>query len=255
MLIDTHAHLDMKHFDKDRGDVLQRAETGGITHIIAVGIDLDSSRKALGLAHEHSAVYAAVGYHPHNAGGNISRSLHALAGMTSDPRVVAWGEIGLDFYRGYSSREDQLAIFEPQLEMALEVNLPVIIHDREAHTEVLNILKKKGRGERRGVVHCFSGDIELASALIELGYFISIAGTVTYRKALQTKEVAARIPLERLLVETDAPFLAPVPKRGKRNEPSFVTYTAGEIARLRNMDLEALAGATSNNAKALFGLE
>ena len=255
MLIDTHAHLDMKHFDKDRGEVLQRAARGGISHIITVGIDLDSSRKALGLAHENGAVYAALGYHPHNAGGNISKNLHVLAGMTSDPKVVAWGEIGLDFFRGYSSREDQLGIFEPQLDMALELNLPVIIHDREAHGEVLKILKKIGKGERRGVVHCFSGDIDLAMALIELGYFISIPGTVTYKKALQTKEVATHIPLERLLIETDAPFLAPVPKRGKRNEPLFVTYTAGEIARLRNMDLEEVARATSNNAKALFGLE
>jgi TatD DNase family protein len=255
MLIDTHAHLDMKHFDKDRGEVLQRAERGGISHIITVGIDLDSSRKALGLAHENRSVYAAVGYHPHNAGGNISENLHALAGMTSDPKVVAWGEIGLDFFRGYSSREDQLGIFAPQLEMALELDLPVIIHDREAHSEVLKILKKIGKGERRGVVHCFSGDIDLAMALIALGYFISVPGTVTYKKALQTKEVAAGIPLERLLVETDAPFLAPVPKRGKRNEPLFVTYTAREIARLRGIDFEEVAQASSNNAKTLFGLE
>jgi TatD DNase family protein len=255
MLIDTHAHMDMKHFDKDRGEVLQRAARGGISHIITVGIDLQSSRKALGLARENSAVYAAVGYHPHHAAGNISKNLHVLAGMTSDPKVVAWGEIGLDFFRGYSSREDQLRIFQPQLEMAFELNLPVIIHDREAHSEVLKILKKIGKGERKGVVHCFSGDIDLAMALIELGYFISIPGTVTYQKALQTKEVATHIPLERLLVETDSPFLAAVPKRGKRNEPLFITYTAREIARLRKIDLKEVANATSNNAKALFGLE
>ncbi|MCP4668559.1 MAG: TatD family hydrolase [Deltaproteobacteria bacterium] len=255
MLIDTHAHLDMKQFDKDRGAVLERAAGGGISHIVTVGIDLNSSRKALSLAHENRSVYAAVGYHPHNAGGNVSKNLDVLAGMTSDPKVVAWGEIGLDFFRGYASREDQLGIFAPQLAMAFELSLPVIIHDREAHSEVLRILKKMGKGEMRGVVHCFSGDMDLAMALIELGYFISIPGTVTYKKALETKEVAARIPLARLLIETDAPFLGPVPKRGKRNEPLFVTYTAREIARLRNMDLEEVARATSKNAMALFGLE
>ena len=175
--------------------------------------------------------------------------------MALNPKTVAWGEIGLDFYRGYSSREDQLGIFEPQLKIAFDLNLPVIIHDREAHSEVLRILKKIGKGERKGVVHCFSGDIDLAMALIKLGYFISIPGTVTYKKAVQTKEVATNIPLERLLIETDAPFLAAAPKRGKRNEPLFVTYTAREIAGLRGIEFEDVARATSNNAKTLFGME
>ena len=174
--------------------------------------------------------------------------------MSLEPKVVAWGEIGLDFYRRYSPKDDQLKIFLRQLEIADDLNLPVIIHDREAHNDVFTILKKMGKGKRKGVIHCFSGDIDLAMAFIELGYYISIPGTVTYKKALKTKEVASNIPLKHMLVETDAPFLAPVPKRGKRNEPLFVNYTAQEVARLRNIKFEEVAEQTSKNAKTLFGI-
>ncbi len=254
MLIDTHAHLDMQDFDKDRAIVLERAVEGGLTHIITVGIDLDSSLRALELARKYEIVYVSVGYHPHNADVCDPGDLDKLAEITSEAQVVAWGEIGLDFYRGYSSPDKQLKIFQRQLEIADALRLPVIIHDREAHSDILAILKKMGKGERKGVIHCFSGDIDLAMALIELGYYISIPGTVTYKKASHVIEVASSIPLEFLLVETDAPFLAPVPKRGKRNEPLFVTFTAQEIARLRNIDFEEIATITSDNAKALFGL-
>ena len=255
MLIDSHAHLDMQDFDEDRVEVIDRALEGGVTHIITVGIDLDSSISALELARKHESVYAAVGYHPHNAQKCDSKYLDKLSETTLEPKVVAWGEIGLDFYRRYSPKDDQLKIFLRQLEIADDLNLPVIIHDREAHNDVLTILKKMGKSERKGVIHCFSGDIDLAMAFIELGYYISIPGTVTYKKALQTKEVASNIPLEYMLVETDAPFLAPVPKRGKRNEPLFVNFTAQEIARLRNIEFEEVAEQTSKNAKTLFGIQ
>jgi TatD DNase family protein len=255
MLIDTHAHLDMEPFNEDRASVLERAVKGGVTHIITIGIDLDSSRSALELSREYDFIYASVGYHPHNAHGCSPASLDKLARMASEPKIVAWGEIGLDFYRRYSPPEDQSKLFLSQLEIANDIDMPVIIHDREAHEEVFSILKKMGKGERKGIIHCFSGDIELALALIELGYFISIPGTVTYKKASVVKEVASSIPLECMLIETDAPFLAPVPKRGKRNEPLFVTYTAKEIARLRNIDFQELARQTSENAKDIFGLE
>jgi len=252
MLIDTHAHLDMQDFDKDREKVIERAVKDGVTRIITVGTDLDSSLYSLELARKHESIYAAVGYHPHNAQGCNSQCLNKLSEISMEPEVVAWGEIGLDFFRRYSPRDDQLKIFLRQIEMANDIDMPVIIHDREAHNDVLTILKKMGKGERKGVIHCFSGDIDLAMAFVELGYYISIPGTVTYKKALQTKEVASSIPLEYLLVETDAPFLAPVPKRGNRNEPLFVNYTAQEIARLRNIEFEEVAEQTSENAKTLF---
>jgi TatD DNase family protein len=244
----------MKDFDKDRNRVLDRAIKGGLSHIITIGIDLDSSLTALKLARSHDFIFASVGYHPHNAHECTPRSLDKLVQIASDPKVMAWGEIGLDFYRHYSSPDEQLRMFTRQLQIANELDLPVIIHDREAHNDVFSILKKMGRGEGKGVIHCFSGDTDLAIAFIELGYFISIPGTVTYKKASHVKQVASNIPLECMLIETDAPFLAPVPKRGKRNEPLFVTFTAQEIARLRNIDFEEVARRTSENAKALFGL-
>jgi TatD DNase family protein len=245
----------MQDFDEDRIKVIERALEGGVTHIITVGIDLDSSLYALELASKHESIYAAVGYHPHNAQRYDSQYLEKLSEMSLEPKVVAWGEIGLDFFRRYSPKDAQLKIFLRQLEIADDLNLPVIIHDREAHNDVLTILKKMGKGERKGVIHCFSGDIDLAMAFIELGYYISIPGTVTYKKALQTKGVASSIPLEYMLVETDAPFLAPVPKRGKRNEPLFVNFTVQEIARLRNIEFEEVTEQTSKNAKILFGIQ
>ena len=254
MLTDSHAHLDMGEFDEDREIIIHEAIKNGITRIITVGIDLKSSVKALDLAKNYSSVFSTVGCHPHDADQCGEEALKSLADLASAPEIVAWGEIGLDFYRGYSSRENQVKIFEQQLAMARELELPVIIHDREAHEQVLSILRKMGKREKQGVIHCFSGDVELARSFIDLGYYISIPGTVTYKKALMVKEVAASIPLEKMLVETDAPFLAPVPFRGKRNEPFFVKYTAMEIARLRDTTLEEVAVQTSKNAADLFGL-
>ena len=254
MLIDSHAHLDMKDFDEDRSKVIARAKSGGITHIVTIGTDLASSSVGLDLSRKYDFIYSAIGYHPHNTDECNPQALAKLAKMASEQKVVAWGEIGLDYYRGYSSPDEQRKIFLRQIEIAHDLNLPVIIHDREAHNDVLKILKSMGKGERKGVIHCFSGDTDLALALIELGYYISIPGTVTYKKASQIKDVAASIPLQRILVETDAPFLAPVPKRGKRNEPLFVTFTAQEIARLRGIEFDEVALQTSKNAKTLFGI-
>jgi TatD DNase family protein len=254
MLIDSHAHLDMEDFDPDRQEVLERALQSGITHIITIGIDLPSSLKALELANVYDFIYSSVGYHPHNSNNIDQQALKELGKMVSEPKIIAWGEIGLDFYRRYSPPDLQMEAFKRQLEMAIDFDLPVIIHDRDAHEELLTILQKVGKGKRKGVIHCFSGNYDLAMALIEMGYYISIPGTVTYKNALQVQDVASRIPLERILLETDAPFLAPVPKRGKRNEPLFVTYTAQMIAELRNMDFKEVAHQTSENAKRLFNL-
>jgi len=254
MLIDTHAHLDMKDFDKDRQATLDRALEGGITHIITIGIDLSSSLKALELAKTYDFVYASVGYHPHNATQIDQQVMGELEKLVSEPKVVAWGEIGLDFYRRYSPPDTQVEAFKRQLGIAMDLDLPVIIHDREAHRELFEILKEMRKAKTKGVIHCFSGNYDMAMALIEMGYYISIPGTVTYKKALQVQEVATGIPLDRLLVETDAPFLAPVPYRGKRNEPLFVTYTAQKIAELRNLSSQEVALKTSENAKRVFDL-
>jgi TatD DNase family protein len=254
MLIDSHAHLDMEDFENDFQEVLNRALQGGITHIITIGIDLSSSLKSLELANRYDFIFSSIGYHPHNSDNIDSQTVKELSRLVSEPKIVAWGEIGLDFYRRYSPPERQVEAFEQQLEMAVQFNLPVIIHSRQADKEVLDILKKRMHGKHRGVIHCFSGDYDLAMELIDMGYYISIPGTVTYKNALQVHDVASRIPLERMLIETDAPFLAPVPKRGKRNEPLFVTYTAQKIAQLRDMDFEEVAHQTSRNAELLFDL-
>ncbi len=253
-MIDTHAHLDMKAYNKDRHKVIQRAAAGRVEAIITIGIDTESSRSAIKIAHQYASIYAAVGCHPHEADGFDPQEMENLTHLAGDNYCVAWGEIGLDFFRLQSPKDNQLRVFQQQLERADSLNLPVVIHDRDAHEDVWRLLKRMGNGERKGVIHCFSGDKDLAMAFIELGYFISISGTVTYNKATVIKEVAAQIPLDRLLIETDAPFLAPVPRRGKRNEPLFVMYTAQEIARLRNISVQDLAAVTTQNAKILFGL-
>ena len=255
MLIDSHAHLDLEDFDGDRLQVIERAISGGITHIISVGIDVKSSQAAIKLAKNHKAIHPTVGLHPHSAADCTQQTLERLATMASDNQVVAWGEIGLDYFRNYSPREKQMEIFEKQLTLAKDLHLPAIIHDREAHNDIMNTIRKVGGGERRGVIHCYSGDIPLAMEFIAMGYFISIPGTVTYKKATTVKGVAKSIPLDRLIIETDAPFLAPVPKRGKRNEPLFVKYVAEEIARLRNSSLEIIAEATVKNTKELFNID
>ena len=254
MLIDSHAHLDMDDFDKDRSQVIERARKAGITHILTIGIDLPSSMKALRLAEEYDFIFSSIGYHPHNAELVSRSSLKKLSRMATEPKIVAWGEIGLDFYRRRSSPEKQIEAFERQLDMAIHCNLPVIIHNREADKEVLEIIRKRDDSPYRGVIHCFSGDYDLAMAFIEMGFHISIPGTVTFKNAFRVQDVASRIPLDRLLVETDAPFLTPVPKRGKRNEPLFVTHTAKKIAALRNTNFHEVARRTSENTKRLFSL-
>ena len=254
MLIDSHAHLDMPDFETDREQVLERAIKGGVSHIISIGIDLSSSLKALELANRYDFIFSSIGYHPHNSDDTHPENLKELSRLVSEPKIVAWGEIGLDFYRRHSPPKKQIAVFEQQLEMANQFDLPVIIHSRDAHREVLEILKRKGNGKQKGVIHCFSGNYDLAMEFIAMGYYISIPGTVTYKKAFQVQEVASGIPLDRMLLETDAPFLSPVPKRGKRNEPAFVTYTAQKIAELRNLDFNEVTYQTGKNTIKLFNL-
>lgn len=252
-LIDTHAHLDDRQFDHDREGAIQRSQAAGVRRIITVGTDVDSSRAAVALARQHPAIYAAVGVHPHDAARVGSDTLQRLLEYARDDRVVAVGETGLDFYRNLSPHDRQKEVFIAHLELARHINKPVIIHDRDAHAETMAVLREEG-WNRPGVLHCFSGDRAMALEAIEMGFYISFAGPVTFANAHRLQELARELPLERILVETDCPYLAPQPYRGQRNEPANVYRVAARIAELREVSLEQVAEATTENARQLFGL-
>jgi len=259
LLIDSHAHIDLPEFNKDRDQVLERARQRGVRVVINVGLDAESSRKSLAMAKKYDDVFVAVGFHPHEAAKMKEGDLESLADLTKDSRVVAIGEIGLDFYRNLSPRQSQLEAFKKQLDLAVELSLPVVVHCRQAHEEVYDILSawvkaNPADNDRRGVIHCFSGDIGMARRYIELGFYISLAGSVTYPSAGELVEVARELPLDRLLLETDAPFLAPQAHRGKRNEPAYITLTAEKVAEVRQAPLEAVAEAAAHNTIELFRL-
>lgn len=254
MLIDSHAHLDMRDYDQDREEVIGRALQGGLSRIITIGIDFNSSVAALKLAKKYAQIFSTVGFHPHDAKHATPRKLQELARLSAEPKVVAWGEMGLDFFHRHSAPQTQVEIFELQLDLALDCDKPSIIHSRDANEEVLAVLKKHKKPNLRGVIHCFSGDYDLAMRFIALGFYISFPGVVTFPKATQARDAAARLPLEKLLVETDAPFLAPIPFRGKRNEPLYVTHTAQKIAELRQMSYEDFCLQTAENTKSIFNL-
>jgi TatD DNase family protein len=261
-LIDTHAHLDFRQFDADRQAVLERASAAGVAKILTVGTDVASSRRAVALAAKHDSVYAAVGMHPHDAKSLSGKALAELRTLARQPRVVAVGEIGLDFYRDRSPRDMQRKAFQAQLAWSAKLGKPVIIHDREAHSEVMAILESWAEGlkgspleGRLGVLHTFSGDSSMAEQAIELGFYLSISGPVTYKNAGRLAEVVRHAPLGRLLVETDCPFLTPHPYRGRRNEPAYVRLVAERIATLRGIAFEDLAKATTANAERLFGFK
>jgi TatD DNase family protein len=258
LLIDSHVHIDLPEFNKDRDQVLERARRRGVEAVINVGLDAESSRKALAMAKKYDDVFVAVGFHPHEAAKMKEGDLKSLAELTQDSRVVAIGEIGLDFYRNLSPRSRQLEVFQKQLDLASELSLPVVVHCRQAHKEVYDILsawaKATPENNRQGVIHCFSGDIAMARRYIELGFYISLAGSVTYPSAGELVGVAREVPLDRLLLETDCPFLAPQAYRGKRNEPAYVVHTAEKVAEIRQMPVEAVAGAAARNTIDLFRL-
>jgi len=252
ILFDTHAHLDSEEYDADRDEVIGRARAAGVVHIVNVGYDLDSSRRSIALAEEYDFIYAAVGIHPHGADEAGSGYLAELAKMAAHPKVVALGEMGLDYYRNLSPRPVQKKVFREQLVLARELDLPVIIHDRDAHRDLLEILRGTRPGPAGGVLHCYSGSWEMAKECLAMGFYISIAGPVTFPNAPKMKDIAVRAYLDRLLIETDSPYLTPVPHRGKRNEPAHVAFTAAEIARLRGMEAEDLSRMCTENARNLF---
>lgn len=284
MLIDSHAHIQLKNFDNDREAMLARAQKAGVKYIIAIGFDLETSVGAINLAEKYDFVYATLGMHPHDAKLLDDGIIEEFRELAQHPKVIALGEMGLDYYRNLSPRSIQRKAFEAQLRLARELNFPIIVHDRDAHGDIMKILRryagkrnrdfsetrssklsnltdewKDGRMEgkrenRRGVLHCFSGDIEMAREAIDLGFYISIAGPVTYPKSLSLQRVAREVPMDSLLLETDCPWLAPQFRRGKRNEPAYVTAIAEKIAALRGVSVTNIADATTTNVKNLFGI-
>lgn len=251
-LIDTHCHLEMKQFDEDRDQMISRAREAGLEALITIGSDYQSNRDALGLAHLYDFVYASVGIHPHEA-KDFNEDIHdQLKKWTRDEKVVAVGETGLDYYYDNSPREVQKEVFARHLGLAAETGLPAVIHSRDAKEDTMAILRDSGI--TRGVLHCFSGDGDMAEKAMMMGLHISFAGPVTFKKAAALREVVKLIPDDYLLIETDAPYLTPVPHRGKRNESSYIVHTARAIAQLRGVGIDDIARLTTLNAKRLFNI-
>lgn len=254
MLIDTHCHLDFPEFNQDRSDVIDRAQKAGVGYIINIGSSIDGSKRSLELAKENPMIYATIGIHPHYAkavGGEVPDELKALA---REDKVVAIGEVGLDYYRNLSPKELQARLFVNFINLARENNLPIIIHTREAHQDTLDILKREFKDRIRGVMHCFSADEEYLKECLKMGLYISFTCNLTFKNAKNLRNLAGKAPIERLLLETDAPFLAPQEYRGKRNEPSYLTYLVKELARIHGLSEDDIARITTYNAKMLFGL-
>ena len=254
-LIDSHAHLDGEKFAGDRAAVIERARERGVVKIITMGDSLESSARSVALAEEFEPVYAAVGIHPEEAQPMTAVTDDQLAAWAAQDKVVAIGEIGLDYYweKDEERRALQRAIFVRQLDLARQLKLPVCIHDREAHGDMMKILKTEGRG-LRGVLHCYSGSWEMAAELLKGDWYFGIDGPLTYKNAAKLPEIVQRLPAERILVETDSPYLSPMPFRGKRNEPAHVLYVAKKAAELRGESLEIFARATRENTRALYGI-
>lgn len=253
ILIDSHAHIQLKNFDNDREAMFARAKKAGVECIITIGFDLETSMGAIRLAEQYDFVYATVGMHPHDAKLLNDEIIARFRELAQHPKVVAMGEMGLDYYRNLSPRSIQQKAFEAQLRLAQELNLPIIVHDRDAHEDIMEILRQYvGKMEKHGVLHCFSGDIEMAKEAIDLGFYISIAGPVTYPKSLSLQRVAREVTLNSLLLETDCPWLAPQFRRGKRNEPAYIKSIAEMIAELRGVSVTTIADATTANVTKLF---
>ncbi len=251
-IFDSHAHYDSEAFNDDRKELLNVLPSQGVCGIINCGTDIASSLKSLEYADEFPFVYAACGIHPHEAEECKDGYISVLRNLCNDPKCVAVGEIGLDFHYDFSPRDIQKKVFEEQLVLAKELDLPVIVHDRESHEETLNLLKKY---RPKGVVHCFSGSVEMAKEVVKLGMYIGLGGAVTFKNARKPLEVAAIVPEDKLLIETDCPYMTPVPFRGKRNDSSYIPYAAEVIAAVRGVTTQEILDLTRANANSLFGLE
>lgn len=252
--IDTHAHLFYQNFDGEVDQVIERAQAAGITHIIVPGTDLVTSKKAIELAEEYDIVYAAVGIHPHDTTELPENFIDVLEDFSKNPKVVAIGEIGLDYYYDFAPKENQIEAFTKQIELAIKVDLPIIVHNRESNDDIMNIIRKYKETTLRGQFHCFAGSAEDAKELTNMGHFVSFTGNITFKKANELREILKSVKTEKILLETDSPFMTPEPYRGKRNEPSNVILVAEKIAELHNESLEDIARITNYNAYKLFGI-
>lgn len=255
-LFDSHTHLELKTYGDELPAVLDRARASGVRGMVTIGAgeDLAYSEHAVRLAEMHADVWATVGIHPHHADLYSAERLDALEALARSPRVVALGEMGLDYHYDLSDRRNQREAFVAQIELAQRIELPVVVHSRSAERECVALLDELGLPPRRGIFHCYTGDIPTAEAILERDFYISVPGIVTFKKSLEMQTLVAALPLERMLIETDAPYLTPHPFRGKRNEPSLITHTAAKIAELRGLSIEELSAITDRNARRIYGI-
>ena len=255
MFIDTHVHLNANQYDEDLQQVIERAIEAKVEKMVVVGFDRKTIERAMKLADEYEFIYAVIGWHPVDAIDCTPEDLEWIEQLAAHPKVVGIGETGLDYYWDKSPKEVQQALFRKQIHLAQKLKLPIIIHNREATGDVVKILREENAASVGGVMHCFSGSVETARECIDLNFMISLGGPVTFKNARMPKEVAKEIPLEHLMIETDAPYLAPHPYRGKRNEPSYVPLVAEEIARQKELTIDEVAQATTSNAIKFFNLD
>lgn len=253
MFFDTHTHLDDKKFDADRDELIGSLKSEGLSLAVNIGADIKSSKESIALSEKYDFIYAAVGVHPSDTGNLTDDDILTLEKLAAHKKVVAIGEIGLDYYWDTPDRETQKRWFKKQLELAKKLNMPYIIHDRDAHEDTLKIIKEVGY--TNGVMHCFSGSSEMAEEVVKMGMYVSLSGTVTFKNAKNIKAVAKNIPLDRLLIETDSPYLTPEPFRGKRNNSGYVKYVAEEIAKIRGMKTEEIAKITLENGKRFYNIK
>lgn len=254
MYIDTHVHLNADQYEEDINEVIQRAQEAGVEKMVVVGFDRKTILKAMELTEQHAFIYAVVGWHPVDAIDCTEKDLEWIESLAAHPKVVGIGETGLDYHWDKSPRDVQQEVFRKQIRLAQKVNLPIIIHNRDATADVVRILKEEEAEKTGGIMHCFGGSIETANECINMNFKISLGGPVTFKNAKGPKQVATEISLDHLLIETDAPYLAPHPYRGKRNEPAWVTLVAEEIARLKSIPVEEVAKRTTANALEVFNI-
>ncbi|OLS34157.1 TatD family hydrolase [Bacillus sp. MRMR6] len=255
MLFDTHAHLNAEQYNEDLQEVIERAQEEGVSNIVVVGFDRPTIEKAMELAENYEFIYACVGWHPVDAIDMTEADLIWIEELAAHPKVVAIGEMGLDYHWDKSPKEIQKSVFRKQIQLAKKVKLPIVIHNREATADIVEILREEGAEEVGGIMHCFSGSAEIAKECVNMNFYISLGGPVTFKNAKKPKEVAAAIPLDKLLIETDCPYLTPHPHRGKRNEPSYVKLVAEQIAEIKGISLEEVAIETTRNAKKIFDIK
>jgi TatD DNase family protein len=255
MLFDTHVHLNASQYKEDRDEVIEQAFAAGVSHMVVVGFDRETIPLAIEIAEQYETIYAAVGWHPVDAIDFTDEDLTWIEELSAHPKVVALGEMGLDYHWDKSPKEIQKEVFRKQVQLAKKIQMPIIIHNREATEDIIEILQEENAAKVGGIMHCYNDSTDYIQACLDMNFYISLGGPVTFKNAPMPKEVAVQVPLDRLLIETDAPFLTPHPYRGKRNEPAYVKLVAEQIAELRGMSFNELSKVTTENALSLFRIE